>query len=78
MKTSIVSEKGWVVIPRDIRQRYGLTKGSRVVIVEYGGVIVIVPASKDPVSQGAGMLESDRLLVKDLLRSRSEDASNEK
>ncbi|GAG90357.1 unnamed protein product, partial [marine sediment metagenome] len=47
MKTSILSKKGWVVIPNDIRKRYRLGKGDKVNIIDYGGIISIVPASKD-------------------------------
>jgi AbrB family looped-hinge helix DNA binding protein len=45
MNTSTLSEKGWVVIPQDLRRRYGLKKGDRVHVIDYGGVISIVPAA---------------------------------
>lgn len=44
---SIVSAKGWVVIPKKIRERYGIAKGTRVRFVEYGGVIGIVPVPRN-------------------------------
>ncbi|MBK8909191.1 MAG: AbrB/MazE/SpoVT family DNA-binding domain-containing protein [Rhodospirillales bacterium] len=47
MSVSIVSAKGWVVIPKDIRERYGFKKGTRVKFVEYGGVISIAPVAED-------------------------------
>lgn len=46
--SSIVSAKGWVVIPKEIRERYGLKKGSRVRFVEYGGVLRVIPEPDDP------------------------------
>jgi AbrB family looped-hinge helix DNA binding protein len=78
MKTSTVSAKGWVVIPRELRERFGLKKGDKVLFVEYGGVIAVVPASKDPVNEAVGMLESDWSLVDDLLNSRQEDTTKGK
>ena len=74
MKTSTVSEKGWVVIPQEIRERFGLKKGDKVVIEEYGGVIVVVPASRNPVKETAGMLKGNASLLEALLEERRLDA----
>jgi AbrB family looped-hinge helix DNA binding protein len=52
-----ISNKGWVVIPAELRKKYNLTPGTEVVIVDYGGVLSIVPASEDPIRDGAGMLK---------------------
>jgi len=57
MNTSTLSEKGWVVIPQHLRKRYGLKKGDRVHIIDYGGVISIVPASESPVKASLGLLK---------------------
>ncbi len=48
MTASIVSAKGWVVIPKELRERYGLRKGSRVRFVEYGGVLRVIPEPENP------------------------------
>lgn len=48
MTTSIVSAKGWVVIPKEIRERYGIRKGTRVRFVEYGGMVSIIPEPENP------------------------------
>jgi AbrB family looped-hinge helix DNA binding protein len=47
-----ISNKGWVVIPAELRKKYNLHAGSKVVIVDYGGVLSIVPAVKDPIKAG--------------------------
>ena len=39
-----ISNKGSVTIPTEIRKRYNLRAGSKVVIVDYGGILAIVPA----------------------------------
>ena len=74
MNMSILSEKGWVVIPQELRERYGLKKGDRVHVVDYGGVISIVPASEVPIKNAMGMLKGKTSLVKALIKSRREDA----
>ncbi len=78
MKTLTLSEKGWVVIPQELRDRYRLRKGDRVHIIDYGGVLSIVPASQDPIRQSRGMLKGKGSLVKELTKSRREDAQHGK
>ena len=78
MNTSTLSEKGWVVIPQDLRKRYGLKKGDRVHVIDYGGVISIVPASKTPIKSSQGMLKGKTSLVKELVQSRRQDAERGK
>jgi AbrB family looped-hinge helix DNA binding protein len=78
MNTSILSEKGWVVIPRELRERYGLKKGDKVHIIDYGGVISIVPASESPIKSSLGMLKGKTSLVKELAESRRKDAESGK
>jgi AbrB family looped-hinge helix DNA binding protein len=63
----IVSEKGWVVIPADLRKKYNLQPGTAVQVVDYGGVIALVPGLADPVRQAAGMLKGRRSLTGALL-----------
>jgi AbrB family looped-hinge helix DNA binding protein len=78
MNTSILSEKGWVVIPQEMRERYGLKKGDRVHVIDYGGVISIVPASEAPIKNSMGMLQGKTSLVKELVKSRQQDAERGK
>lgn len=78
MNISTVSEKGWIVIPHTLRERYGLKKGHKVYIIDYGGVISIIPASASPVDSSWGMLKGQTSLVKELLKSRREDAERGK
>jgi AbrB family looped-hinge helix DNA binding protein len=53
------SQKCWVVIPASMRKKHGLKPGSEFTIVDYGGVLTLVPVFKDPVRQGAGILKGD-------------------
>lgn len=62
-----ISNKGWVVIPAELRKKYALEPGSEVTLVDYGGVLAIIPAFKDPTTQAAGMLKGGASLTKSLL-----------
>ena len=62
-----ISNKGWVVIPAELRKKYNLHSGATVTLVDYGGVLAIVPALKKPIKQAAGMLQGGASLTKALL-----------
>ena len=71
MPTATVSAKGWVVIPAEYRKRHRLEPGVKVNIVDYGGVLAIVPQLDDPVRSAKGILKSTKSLSKALLNERS-------
>ena len=72
-----ISEKGWVVIPAELRKKYQLTPGSEVIIVDYGGVLSIVPAMKNPVKQGRGLLKAVPSLADDLRKERAKERARD-
>ena len=72
-----ISNKGWVVIPAELRKKYNLQPGTQVMIVDYGGVLSIIPALKNPVKQGRGLLKGLPSLTKDLLKERAQERSRE-
>ncbi|NLE08681.1 MAG: AbrB/MazE/SpoVT family DNA-binding domain-containing protein [Dehalococcoidales bacterium] len=78
MATSTVSEKGWIVIPGNLRKRYGLKKGDKVHIIDYGGVISIIPVSDSAINDLYGSLKGKTSLVQELLKSRRQDAERDR
>jgi AbrB family looped-hinge helix DNA binding protein len=74
MRASTLSAKGLVVIPQELRRRHGLKQGDKLRFVDYGGVIAIIPASKDPIREARGMLKGETSLIEALQASRREDA----
>ncbi len=78
MKTTTVSEKGWVVIPNEIREKYNIKKGDKVNIVDYGDIIAIIPASKNVIRDSEGIFKSKKSLTKSLLSNRKEEIEREK
>ena len=67
MEHVTVSTKGWVVIPARHRAKYGLAPGSRLRVIDYGGVLALVPVSGDPIRKARGMLKSGTSLTRTLL-----------
>ena len=73
-----ISNKGWVVIPAEMRKKYNLTPGSEVMIVDYGGVLAIVPRFKNPVEKGYGLLKGGASLTGALKKDRGLEKKREK
>lgn len=69
-----ISNKGQVIIPAELRRKYKLHSGVLVNIVDYGGVLAIVPALKEPaVKQAAGILRGGSSLTKTLLNEHKQE-----
>lgn len=77
MTVATISSKGWIVIPNEFRKRYGLRAGDKVTLVDYGGVLSIVPTMADPVVEAAGLLQGDRSLTRALLAERAAERARE-
>jgi len=71
----IVSEKGWIVIPAGLRKKYKLHPGTPVSVVDYEGVLALVPAMATPIRQAAGMLKGRTSLACALLREHRRERS---
>lgn len=68
-----ISPKGQMVIPSNLRQKYGIQAPGRALITEKEGQIVIVPAPADPVTGARGMLKSKQSLTKEHTRYKQEE-----
>jgi AbrB family looped-hinge helix DNA binding protein len=78
MTTAKVSAKGWIVIPANLRRKYGIEPGDEVVIVDYGGVLSLVPKVDRPVQQGRGSIKAKGSLTEALLRERKRERERER
>jgi len=78
MSIAKVSSKGWLVIPAELRRKYGLESGKYVRVVDYGGVIGLLPELEDPVEEGMGRLRRGPSLVQALLKSRAQERLHER
>lgn len=77
MPTATISAKGWVVIPAECRKKHHLVPGTKVNVVDHGGVVAIVPAFADPVREARGILKSRKSLSKALLNERKRERKRE-
>jgi AbrB family looped-hinge helix DNA binding protein len=77
MYTAKVSTKGWVVIPKDLREKYGIVKGTQVQVVDYGDVLALIPLPDDPVEALHGMLAEEPSLTADLLAEHAQEKARE-
>jgi AbrB family looped-hinge helix DNA binding protein len=77
MHTVTVSAKGWVVIPKSMRDKHGLKNGSRVQVLDYGPILDIVPLPDDPIEALHGWFEGGSSLTGDLLTEREWERAKE-
>jgi len=77
VNTAKVSAKGWIVIPAELRRKYHIEPGRNVRIVDYGGVLGLVPALEDPVRDGRGALAGSTSLTGALLEERRRERQRE-
>ncbi len=78
MAVGTLSEKGWVVIPKEIREQFGLKKGAKLLIFAYGDRISITLMSEDPIGEARGMFKGGPLLTEIHLReTRQEEAERD-
>jgi len=76
--TLTISPKGWVVIPAELRKKYHLHPGQVVQVVDYGGVLALVPAAADPICHAAGLLHTpEDSLTEALLAERAAEKARE-
>jgi AbrB family looped-hinge helix DNA binding protein len=73
-----ISNKGWVVIPAEMRKKYNLAPGTEVTLVDYGGVLTIVPVTADPIKKGRGLLKGKPSLSAVLKKDREFEKKREK
>ena len=78
MSVVTVSQKGWVVIPAKLRDKYQWKTGDRVKVVDYGGLVSLVPLLRHPEEEGMGSLQTrGRSLLRALGRTRNAERRRE-
>ena len=72
-----VSSKGWIVIPSPLRRKYDIQPGHEIQIVDYGGVLGLVPIGNDVIREAKGSLAGSTSLTEALLEERRQERSRE-
>ncbi|MDY6856653.1 MAG: AbrB/MazE/SpoVT family DNA-binding domain-containing protein [Thermodesulfobacteriota bacterium] len=72
MTTVRTLSKGQIVIPAKIRKKYNIKPGSELHLIEYGGILYIIPPVEDPIGAACGSLPPEPSLSEYLLKERKE------
>lgn len=59
-----VTTKGQVVIPSEIRKRYGIKAGTQIAFIEEKGVLIMQPITEDVIRRTRGMSKGGPSLVR--------------
>jgi len=78
MMNVTVSAKGWVVIPAELRKKYGIKPGSKLQFVDYGGALELIPIPDDPIEAAAGMLKGGKSLTEAILAEHRRELDHER
>jgi AbrB family looped-hinge helix DNA binding protein len=76
MQTTL-SKRGQTVIPAAIRKRHHILEGDKLVWIDDGETLKIVPVSGDPVRALKGIAKGENLM-KELMRYRREERERER
>ena len=74
MGTVRTLSKGQIVIPAGLRKKFHIEPGTEMQIMEYGGIICLIPPVDDPVRAACGALPTEPSLGDRLLLDRKKDA----
>ncbi len=77
MKVVNMSPKGQILIPKALREKYGVIPGSKVQILEAENGLFIKPAPQDPIDAACGFLKGDFSLTQDLIKEHQEELEHE-
>jgi len=72
-----MSTKGWIVIPAALRKKYDLKPGDDLQVVDYGGVLSIIPISENPIKTGAGILKDRDSLTEAIVEEHRQERERE-
>ena len=73
MATVKTLSKGQIVIPAEIRKKHHIEPGTEMQIMEYGGIVYLIPPVNDPVKAACGILPARPSLAGHLLKGRKGD-----
>jgi AbrB family looped-hinge helix DNA binding protein len=72
-----MSQKGQILIPKRLRDKYRVIQGGKVQLIEGTDGILIKPAPEDPIEAACGFIKGDFSLTTDLLQERQKDKKRE-
>ena len=73
METSVVTVKGQVVVPANIRRKFGIKKGTKIAFIEQNGRLLIQPLDKNYFESLAGILGTEGKMLKSLMEDKKRE-----
>jgi len=73
MPVVTASTKGQIVIPKEIREKLGITPGKRILLRVVENHAEITPLPDNPIKAMRGILKGGKSLAKELLSERKKD-----
>lgn len=67
--------KGQIVIPADLRKKFGIVRGTPVNVYEQDNKIIVEPLHRDPIQEGKGILKTNGRVLRRLKADRKEEAN---
>ena len=77
METATVTSKGQLVVPAQIRRRYGIKPGTKICFIEHDHEIIFQPVTNEYIRSVHGMLQSETSVTQELLHERAKDRDRE-
>ena len=77
MKSATITSKGQILIPVQLRRKYGLHSGAKVLITDDGKVIQVSPVTAKSIRSYAGMLKGQNLSGALLASRKADKAKNQ-
>lgn len=65
--------KGQIVIPAGLRKRYRIEPGTELQVMDYNGIIYLIPPVEDPIRAACGILPPKPSLSERILKERKGD-----
>ena len=78
MSVAHLSQKGQILVPKQLRRKLGLRPGGKVHMAEEEGRLVVTPVPADPIQAATGFLKGKFSLTADLRREHREEARRER
>jgi len=72
-----VSPKGQILIPKRLRNKFGVRPAGKVQLLEAEGAVLVKPSPEDPLEVACGFLKGDFSLTNDLLEEHRKEQDNE-
>lgn len=78
MPVTQLTQKGQLLVPKQLRRKLGLRPGAKVHMEENEGRLVLTPVPPDPIEAATGFLKGKFSLAQDLIREHQEEARRER